>query len=193
MKFFILLACLQLVSCHLFQPKLEKEKERQSYHLGYSLGNNLKKSLKDIDIDKLILGIKHSVAGQESLLNKKNPKDKKLIERRKMENTKFLEDNKAKEGVKTTASGLQYKVIKTGKGRSPKSTDEVEVHYKGQLINGQEFDSSYKRNKSISFPLNQVIKGWTEGLQLMQEGSTYEFYIPPSLGLWKCKNTWYSS
>lgn len=93
----------------------------------------------------------------------------------------FLNQNKDKEGVKTTASGLQYKVIKEGAGKSPGPQSMVEVHYKGTLIDGTEFDSSYKRNETAKFPLDQVIPGWTEGVQLMKEGATYEFYIPSHL------------
>lgn len=96
---------------------------------------------------------------------------------------KFLEDNARKEGVVTTASGLQYKVLRAGSGSRPSSANaEVEVHYEGKLINGKVFDSSYKRGKSISFFLNQVIPGWTEGVQLMQEGAKYELVIPAELG-----------
>jgi FKBP-type peptidyl-prolyl cis-trans isomerase len=94
---------------------------------------------------------------------------------------KFLQDNAAKEGVITTASGLQYKVITEGTGKSPKATDTVLVHYAGTLINGTEFDSSYKRKEPIEFPLNRVIPGWTEGVQLMKEGAKYRFFIPSKL------------
>ena len=94
---------------------------------------------------------------------------------------KFLEDNAKKEGVVVTASGLQYKILTPGTGRSPKATDTVEVHYEGTLIDGTVFDSSYRRKESIEFPLNQVIAGWTEGVQLMQEGAKYRFYIPSRL------------
>ena len=94
---------------------------------------------------------------------------------------KFLEDNKSKEGVKVTDSGLQYKVLTEGTGKMPKASDEVTVHYEGTLIDGTVFDSSYKRGQPTSFPLNGVIKGWTEGLQLMKEGAKYRFYIPSEL------------
>ncbi len=94
---------------------------------------------------------------------------------------KFLADNATKEGVATTASGLQYKVITPGAGKSPKATDTVLVHYRGTLINGTEFDSSYARREPIEFPLNRVIAGWTEGVQLMQEGAKYQFFIPSKL------------
>ena len=94
---------------------------------------------------------------------------------------KFLEDNAKKEGVVVTASGLQYKVITPGMGKSPKATDTVEVHYEGTLIDGTVFDSSYRRMETIEFPLNGVIAGWTEGVQLMQEGAKYRFFIPSKL------------
>jgi FKBP-type peptidyl-prolyl cis-trans isomerase len=98
---------------------------------------------------------------------------------------KFLADNATKEGVTITASGLQYKVITPGTGKSPKATDVVEVHYEGTLINGNVFDSSYRRKESIEFPLNGVIAGWTEGVQLMQEGAKFRFYIPSKLAYGK--------
>jgi FKBP-type peptidyl-prolyl cis-trans isomerase len=93
----------------------------------------------------------------------------------------FLKENAAKEGVKTTASGLQYKILQEGTGRSPKATDTVVVHYKGTLLSGKEFDSSHKRGKPAEFPLNHVIPGWTEGVQLMKEGAKYQFTIPSKL------------
>jgi len=94
---------------------------------------------------------------------------------------KFLQDNATKEGVVTTASGLQYKILTPGTGKSPKATDTVLVHYAGTLISGTEFDSSYKRKEPIEFPLNHVIAGWTEGVQLMSEGAKFRFFIPSKL------------
>src|SRR5687768_11149295 len=93
----------------------------------------------------------------------------------------FLKENAKKEGVKTIPSGLQYKVIKEGEGKSPKATDTIRVHYRGTLLNGTEFDSSIKRGEPAEFPLNRVIKGWTEGVQLMKEGAKYQFFIPANL------------
>jgi FKBP-type peptidyl-prolyl cis-trans isomerase FkpA len=97
------------------------------------------------------------------------------------ENRVFLEKNKVKEGVITTKSGLQYIILREGKGERPGATDIVKVHYRGAFIDGKEFDSSYKRNESIKFPLNRVIKGWTEGLQLMKPGAKFKFFIPSDL------------
>lgn len=97
----------------------------------------------------------------------------------------FLKDNASKEGVKTTSSGLQYKITKEGTGRAPKATDTVVVHYKGTLIDGKEFDSSHKRGEPATFPLNRVIPGWTEGLQLLKEGGKATLYIPSELAYGK--------
>jgi len=108
-------------------------------------------------------------------------KQKEAAEKNKTEGAKFLEENKKKEGVKTTASGLQYKVVKDGSGAQPKATDTVTVNYRGTLINGTEFDSSYKRGQPATFPVNGVIKGWTEALQLMKVGSKYQLFIPSDL------------
>ncbi len=97
-------------------------------------------------------------------------------------NTQYLEDNASKEGVHTTDSGLQYRILEEGSGPKPGPRDKVTVHYEGKLVNGKEFDSSYKRGQPIDFPLNAVIPGWSEGVQLMNEGATYEFVIPANLG-----------
>ncbi len=115
---------------------------------------------------------------QEKALKKQNEE----IDKNKKEGAEFLANNKTKPGVKTTESGLQYKVITEGKGKSPKATDVVKVHYRGKLLDGKEFDSSYSRNEPAEFPLNQVIKGWTEGVQLMKEGGKIMLWLPSDLG-----------
>src|SRR5437868_12950745 len=108
-------------------------------------------------------------------------KQKAVADKNAADGKKFLEDNKKKDGVKTTASGLQYKVLKEGNGAQPKPADTVTVDYKGTLIDGTEFDSSYKRGQPATFPVNGVIKGWTEALQLMKVGSKYQLFIPSNL------------
>jgi FKBP-type peptidyl-prolyl cis-trans isomerase FklB len=115
------------------------------------------------------------------MTQKKTAQMKEAGDRNKKEGEKFIADNKKKEGVITTASGLQYKIITKGTGASPKATDTVSVHYKGTLIDGKEFDSSYRRGQPASFPVNGVIKGWTEALQLMKEGSKWQLFIPSEL------------
>jgi FKBP-type peptidyl-prolyl cis-trans isomerase FklB len=105
----------------------------------------------------------------------------KLSEKNKADGEKFLVENGKKEGVKTLPSGLQYKEIAPGTGKSPKTTDTVTTHYKGTLIDGTEFDSSYKRGEPVSFPVSGVIAGWTEALQLMKEGAKWQLFVPPNL------------
>ncbi|MCY4513116.1 MAG: FKBP-type peptidyl-prolyl cis-trans isomerase [Bdellovibrionales bacterium] len=182
-----------ITSCKWNDQRVKKELEanetkKQAYVLGYGLGERIKQSSKELDQKVFLMGLRHSLKGKEPLLTRKalhKRADKQKPKGGQMsaeEGKKFLEANKQKPGVKTTSSGLQYKELKAGTGRSPSATDRVEVHYRGTFINGEEFDSSYKRNESITFPLNGVIKGWTEGVQLMKEGAEYEFYIPPELG-----------
>src|SRR5881394_629143 len=115
------------------------------------------------------------------MMEKQIAASKEAAEKNKAEGEKFLEENKKKDGVKTTASGLQYKVLKEGSGPSPKETDTVVTNYRGTLIDGTEFDSSYKRNEPATFPVNRVIKGWTEALQLMKPGGKYKLFIPSNL------------
>ena len=203
MKRLLLITALSLtaVSCEKIknlgsQPaKLETQEDRTSYALGYVLSSNIKQSEPNLNGRAFLQGVHDSIQNKKPALTSKDietiskqmaqkavlKKQKEKGEKHKMEGQKFLEENKNKKGITVTESGLQYEALKEGKGKSPKETDTVEVHYRGTLIDGTEFDSSYKRNSSISFPLNGVIKGWTEGLQLMKEGAKYKFYIPPEL------------
>ena len=121
------------------------------------------------------------IAFQKDLQAKKAEKAQETGDKNKKAGEKFLAENKKKEGVKTTASGLQYKVLKAGAGKTPKATDTVTTHYKGTLIDGKVFDSSYDRNEPTSFPVGKVIKGWTEALQLMPVGSKWQLFIPSNL------------
>ncbi|MDR3637461.1 MAG: FKBP-type peptidyl-prolyl cis-trans isomerase [Isosphaeraceae bacterium] len=161
-------------------------RQKASYALGQNIGDSMRKQSIGIDADALARGLKDGLADkgqftehqirevltafQEDIASKKSKAD-----------GDFLEANKTKPGVKTTASGLQYKVLKEGTGASPKATDTVSVNYKGTLVDGTEFDSSYKRGEPTEFPVNRVIPGWTEGLQLMKVGSKFEFFIPAKL------------
>lgn len=174
------------------------EVQKAGYALGFEMGTNAKEVMDDLDLDAVQQGLKDAYAGKEMALDKEKLSEaievymkrkqeeavKKMEEKAKTNKSAgeaFLAENAKKEGVKTTASGLQYKVITEGTGKSPKATDSVVVHYEGKLIDGKVFDSSYERGEPIEFPLNQVIAGWTEGLQLMKEGGTYELYIPSDL------------
>ena len=144
-------------------------------------------AVKDLNLDTFEKGFRDGYEGKKSALTPEQMQqvliDYQKAQEDKMKNDgiKFLADNAKKKDVKTTASGLQYKVVTPGTGKSPKATDVVEVNYEGKLIDGTVFDSSYERGEPIEFPLNQVIPGWTEGLQLMKEGGKYEFYIPSEL------------
>jgi FKBP-type peptidyl-prolyl cis-trans isomerase FklB len=173
--------------------QLKDQKDKVSYSLGLNIGFNLSRQNISINPDALTAGIKDAIAGKPQLTTDQVKEtmaafEKDMMEKQKAageknaaEGTKFLEENKKKEGVKTTASGLQYKAVKEGTGAQPKGNDTVTVNYRGTLINGTEFDSSYKRGQPATFPLNGVIKGWTEGLQLMKTGSKYQFFVPPNL------------
>ena len=166
--------------------------DKISYALGLSMGQNLMSS----GVEKL--NYQDLAAGIEDVLTHAQPKityqeaqqvlntffqelEAKVAGAAKADGEKFLAENDKREGVKVTASGLQYEVLEPSLGQKPKATDTVRVHYEGTLIDGTVFDSSYKRGESISFPLNGVIKGWTEGLQLMSIGSKYKFFIPYQL------------
>ncbi len=174
--------------------------DKNSYALGMSIAHNMLSSgVKDVNFEDFTAGIKAILEGAEpavsfdeaaSLLDKNFAE---IEEQRKAEmevmsaalrkeGEDFLAENAKKEGVVTLSSGLQYKVINEGTGKKPSATDKVKCHYCGTFINGSKFDSSYDRNEPAVFGLNQVILGWTEGLQLMSEGAKYELYIPFNLG-----------
>jgi len=177
---------------------LTSEQDKISYSIGVDLGRNLKQQDIAITDDLFVQGLHDGMTGEPKLMNKDQIVDtlkklqkqiadrreanfKKTAEDNKKKGETFLTDNKAKPGVITLASGLQYKVLDEGKGASPKATDIVTVHYKGTLIDGTEFDSSYKRGVPATFPLNGVIPGWVEALQLMKAGGKWQIFIPANL------------
>jgi len=190
----VLILCMMIAASPVLaeeKTELKTQKDKQSYAIGHDMGNNLKKNGIEIDPDLIVKGLKDALSGGKPLLTEQESKDaiatmqkewaKSFSEKNKKEGEAFLAENKKKSGVKTLPSGLQYKVITEGKGKSPKATDTVTVHYRGTLIDGTEFDSSYKRGQPASFPVNGVIKGWTEALQLMKEGAKWQLVIPSDL------------
>jgi FKBP-type peptidyl-prolyl cis-trans isomerase FklB len=173
---------------------LKTDKQKFSYTVGFQLGQNLKRQNLDLDSKIVAEGIQHALTGatpkmsQEEMhasiqayQKKEQEKVAALAKKNLDASHAFLEANKKKPGVVTLPDGLQYKVITEGKGKKPKATDTVVANYRGTLINGNEFDSSYKRNKPATFPVEGVIKGWQEVLPLMKEGSKWQVYIPPEL------------
>jgi len=173
--------------------------ERASYVIGYNLGRQLKANDIKANTDLIIQGLRDGIGGakgmltdaemqatmqefQQKVMAQQEAKTKALGEKNKTEGEAFLAKNKTRKEVKTTASGLQYETLKEGTGPSPKPTDTVTVNYKGTLIDGSTFDSSYDRGQPATFVLNQVIPGWTEGVQLMKVGGKTKFYIPSALG-----------
>ena len=165
--------------------------DKVSYALGMSIGHQLQQmNATDLNIDDFAQAITDVFNGDAKLSDAEaqaavqdffSRKAEEQAKAAKAEGENFLAENAKKEGVKTLPSGLQYKVLREGDGRKPSATDKVECNYEGTLINGEVFDSSYRRGETATFGLNQVIKGWTEGLQLMQEGAKYRFFIPYNL------------
>lgn len=177
---------------------LKTEMEKVSYIIGTQIARNFKTQEIEVNLDSLMMGLKDALEGKKLVLSqdemkqvftrfqqqmraKQAAKQAKEAAANLAAGTAYLEANKAKEGVKVLPSGLQYKIIKEGTGNTPTADDKVKTHYRGTLIDGTEFDSSYKRNKPAEFPVKGVIKGWTEALQLMKEGGKWELYIPANL------------
>jgi FKBP-type peptidyl-prolyl cis-trans isomerase FklB len=179
-------------------PKLDDETSRINYSLGYQIGGDFKRQGIEMNAEAMVQGVRDASGGAEPKMTAEEMRatltelKRKVVENQKArqveaeleqvaEGKKFMEENAAKEGVVTTASGLQYKILEPGTGKTPTATDQVTVNYRGTLTNGQEFDSSYKRGKPASFQLDGVVKGWTEGLQLLKEGGKAQLVIPPDL------------
>jgi FKBP-type peptidyl-prolyl cis-trans isomerase FklB len=182
------------------QPKLESTDQKVSYGMGLVLGERMSNDLPNLQMDQFLQGIQHGHAGdedakrmsreeiqqalmayQQKLQEEQSKKTEELANKNLEAGKEFLAENAKREGVKTTESGLQYEVLEKGEGEKPGKTDTVKVHYTGELLSGEVFDSSRERGEPVTFALNQVIPGWTEGLQLMSEGARYKLYIPSDL------------
>lgn len=180
------------------EATLGTDNEKLSYSIGVDLGNNIKKQGIDINVPALALGIQDAMTGkslkmtddqmkeslvkfQKDLMAKRTQQFEEQADKNKAQGMAFLKDNKSKPGVVETKTGLQYKIIKAGNGVKPNKEDTVTVEYTGRLINGTVFDSTEKTGKPATFKLDQVIPGWTEALQLMPAGSTWEIYVPAAL------------
>jgi FKBP-type peptidyl-prolyl cis-trans isomerase FklB len=174
------------------------ELQKVGYGFGYMMGKGNRETVNDLDMEAFVSGFRDGYGGKDSTLTdeeiratfmaykqRREAEEVQAAAKLGAENTKtgtaFLVENGKKAGIKTTASGLQYEVLTEGTGASPKATDQVKVHYEGKMLDGTVFDSSVARGEPATFPLNQVIPGWTEGVQLMKEGAKYRFFIPSAL------------
>jgi len=203
-QFSVLVAILSFSIAACQEAKVEKsdlktQKDSISYAIGLNIGQSIKKDDVEVNDKALYQGIKDAIEKdslylitttdvqnlmtslQQNLMAKQNEKMKTQGDKNKKEGDAFLAENAKKEGIKTLASGLQYKVLNSGNGPSPKATDQVKTHYRGTLIDGTEFDNSYKRGEPAVFGVNQVIKGWTEALQLMKVGDKWQIFVPSDL------------
>lgn len=180
------------------EEEFNNKEDKLSYALGLNIGNSFKLQSIDIKPDIFLKGIKDASAGGKQLMSDDEVRDimvalnrelaekkaearKKLAEKNKEDAITFFAENMKKEGIKTLTSGLQYKIITEGKGKNPKATDTVTVNYRGTLVGGKEFDNSYRRGEPANFPVNGVISGWTEALQLMKVGAKWQLFIPSNL------------
>ena len=180
------------------KPELKDQKDKESYSLGYQFGQNLKQQGVDMNLQAYASGIQDALGEKQPQMTPEEMRatvaafsqrlksaHEKVMKEQAVKNLAeakaFLEENQKKEGIKTLPSGLQYKALKEGSGKIPKATDTVTVQYRGTLMDGAEFDSSYSRGKPESFAANRVIPGWTEALQLMKVGSKWKLFIPPDL------------
>ena len=170
--------------------ELKDENDRLNYSLGFQIGDNLRRQGITVRPDVLVKGIQDAISASEPLMSldemkkklaSKRQKKRQMTEQYRQEGTEFLAENAKKLGVVTLPSGLQYKVIREGTGKTPGPNDSVTVHYRGTLINGQEFDSSYRKGEPATFKVSGVIRGWAEALQLMKEGAYWQLSIPPNL------------
>ena len=195
---FVVLIGVAVPSAQAGEEPLKNLKERFSYALGLQIGNDIAQMKDKLDGGSFMRGIQDRIAGKEPLLNpaeivtvketfQKNMHEEMMKEnqalsaKNKSAADAFLATNKTRKEVKTTASGLQYEILTPGNGPQPKASDKVKVHYQGTLLDGTVFDSSYERKEPVSFVLNQVIAGWTEGLQQMSVGAKYRLFIPADL------------
>lgn len=180
------------------QLNLKDDKDKASYAIGLDIGRTFRQRSLDLNVEAVVGGLRDALAGGKTLLTEEQAqaaleafsqdlaaKERNLRTAQASQNKeagdKFLAENKVKEGVKTTANGLQYKILKAGTGKTPRTSDVVRTHYRGTLIDGTEFDSSYRRNEPAIFPVNGVIPGWTEALQLMPVGSKWQLFVPSKL------------
>ena len=177
---------------------LKDQRDKASYSIGVNIGSGIKANALDLNTDALMAGVQDGISGakpqltdkerdetlmafEQDMMKKETERLKELAEKNKKEGTAFLAANKAKEGVKTLPSGLQYKVLAEGNGAQPKPTDQITVNYRGTLLDGTEFDNSYKRGEPATLQLNGVIKAWSEALPLMKTGAKWQLFVPADL------------
>ena len=198
MRIVAALALSMLLALPAAAQELASERDKRSYAIGMDIACKLKSQALELNDELIVEGFRDTLLGKETKLSQEDlvqvmdayrqefmqQRAKEQLaeaEANKARGKAFLEENKTKDGVKVTGSGLQYKVLKKGKGASPKADDTVTVHYRGTLIDGTEFDSSYRRGQPATFPVHGVIPGWVEALQMMKPGSKWMLYIPSEL------------